>query len=337
MNIQPFAINRRDFIIGSSAALAVAPGFPLAASTQEATPESQVVHFDVSGRVHRFSVGEFDCLAISDGASINADPADLLNTYDLLFAATPREEAEAALDDAGYEIDQLVNHHTCVLVDTGDQVVLVDTGFGPQFGGQLLSNLAGEGINPEDIDVVVNTHGHGDHIGGNADADGDPTYPNARYVMSEEEWDFWTDLPRVEEAVPNAPFREALMSFVQTGMMPLADRFELIAYDVEIVPGVISIASQGHTPGHMAVLVQSEGEQLWIGGDMAIHPLNMPHPSFAGLADIDPELMEETRTRLFAQMAEEGGLSIFYHFDPFPSMGNVMADGDVWRWEPRSI
>ena len=169
--------------------------------------------------------------------------------------------------------------------------MLVDTGIGPGIApgeGLLLDNLRGEGIAPEDIDVVINTHGHGDHIGANADAEGNPTFTNARYVMSQEDWEFWTDEAQVEEKVPIPEFRELLLSFVRAHMTPLASQFELIGYDEEIVPGITSIAAQGHTPGHMALLVQSDGEQLWIGGDFASHEVTVPNPHFVGVPDVEP-------------------------------------------------
>jgi glyoxylase-like metal-dependent hydrolase (beta-lactamase superfamily II) len=84
----------------------------------------------------------------------------------------------------------------------------------------------------------------------------------------------------------------------------------------------------------MAVLVQSDGEQFWIAGDMAIHPVDVPNPTFAGLPDVEPDRMLATRERLFARMAEEGGLVSFFHFDPFPSLGRVVVEDDAWRWEP---
>jgi glyoxylase-like metal-dependent hydrolase (beta-lactamase superfamily II) len=223
------------------------------------------------------------------------------------------------------------------VIDTGEHLVLVDTGVGPGLApgeGILLDNLREAGIAPEDIDVVINTHGHGDHIGGNADAEGNPVYANARYVMSQEDWDFWTDEPRVQEMIPIPDLSELFLMFVRAHMAPLEEHFDLIGYDEEIVPGITSIAAQGHTPGHMALRVESEGETLWIGGDFVSHAVNLPHPDFVGVPDVEPERMIETRKRLLGRIAEEGGLTTFYHVGPFPSVGQVVADGDVWQWEP---
>jgi glyoxylase-like metal-dependent hydrolase (beta-lactamase superfamily II) len=324
-------ITRRHVLAGAAGAVA-AIGARLPATAQDASPAPiAVTQPDMAGAVFPFQVGAFSCLAVSDGASVFTDPLDFI------FGGSPREEAEQALIDAGESPAAVVSHHTATVIDTGEHLVLVDTGVGPGLApgeGILLDNLRGASIAPEDIDVVINTHGHGDHIGGNADAEGNPVYANARYVMSQEDWDFWTDEPRVEEMIPIPDLSELFLMFVRAHMVPLEAHFELIGYDEEIVPGITSIAAQGHTPGHMALRVESEGQTLWIGGDFVSHVVNLPHPDFIGVPDVEPERMVETRKRLLGRIADEGGLTTYYHVGPFPSVGRVAADGDVWQWEP---
>jgi glyoxylase-like metal-dependent hydrolase (beta-lactamase superfamily II) len=295
---------------------------------QDASPEAQP---DMTGAVYTFQVGDLTCHAVSDGATIDTF------LLDLFYARTPPERAEEIIMGIGWDNTLPENHHTSIVIDTGDHLVLVDTGYGPDVTpneGLLLENLEVAGIAPEDIDVVVLTHAHPDHIGGNLDADGNPVFANARYVMSQEDWDFWSDRPRVEEAMAYAPdFAQLLLGFVDRQLLPLETSIELIGYDEEIVPGVTSIAARGHTPGHMALLVQSGEEKLWVAGDLGFGELTARYPDAFIVPDIDLEQLLETRLQLFARFAEEGGLVAFSHAEPFPGMGHLVADGDAWAWE----
>jgi glyoxylase-like metal-dependent hydrolase (beta-lactamase superfamily II) len=333
MSVHQPTSSRREFAIAACGAVTATAGFRVAGSAQDATPAALVEHFDVTGRVHRFTIGDFACLAISDGSSINTEPHDLMNFYSLIFGASPPEDVDAAFDTSGYDVDRLVRQDTCVLVNTGDQFVLIDTGIGAAFGGALLSNLDGVGVSPEDIDVVITTHCHPDHIGGNVDDSGALAFPNARYVIGEEEWNFWSDDSNVEQNVPNAQLVEMLLGFVHAQVTSIAERYERIPADAEILPGISVIDSRGHTPGHLSVLVESGDEKLLIGGDFATHPVVMQVPSLAGFADMDAGDMEATRRRLFQRIADEGGAALFSHFDPFPGLGAVAAHGETWRWE----
>lgn len=302
------------------------------AIAQQSTPAaSPIAQPDMTGAVYTFEVGDLTCHAVSDGATI--DPGFM----DLVFAKTPPERAEEIVEGMGWDTLLPENHHTSIVIESGDQLVLVDTGFGPGVSpseGLLLSNLEAAGFALEDFDVLILTHGHPDHIGGNLDIDGNPNFPNARYVLSQEDWEFWSDRPRVEEAMSYAPdFAQLLLSYVDRQLLPLEGTIDLIGYDEEIVPGVTSIAAQGHTPGHMALLVQSGDEKLWIAGDTGLGEMHLRYPDAIMLPDVNPEQVVETRQRLFTRFAEEGSLVTFSHAEPFPSMGRVSSDGDVWAWD----
>jgi len=130
---------------------------------------------------HRFKVGNFECMAVSDGTFAYPDHS--------FFVNAPKERLEQVLREHNIQPGKIITPWTCLLVNTGRQRVLVDTGGGPEATrlvpsvGKLLQNLEAEGIEPGDIDVVILTHGHPDHIGGNTDAEGKPAFPKARYVM----------------------------------------------------------------------------------------------------------------------------------------------------------
>ncbi len=334
MRYSRFATNRRRFVAGAAGALtltsAMSPVRALAQATPAATPtvpESP----DMTGVSSSFQVGAFNCLSVSDGA--NAAPgADAF-----LFMGGDPAAVQQALADAGIDPSTFVLQHTSTVIDTGDDLVLVDTGSGPSGlpeTGILIDNLRREGIQPTEVSVVVLTHGHPDHIGGNLTASGNPLYSNARYVMAQEEWDFWSDPAAVEALIPDADTRQRNLDAFEANLAPLEGAIELIGFDEEIVPGVTSVASQGHTPGHMALLVESEGDMLWVLGDAALHPLHVTYPEFTASFDTEPERTTETRRMLFERIATEGGTATFNHFDPFPSLGEIAAEGDTWMWQP---
>jgi len=209
----------------------------------------------------------------------------------------------------------------------------VDTGAGSlaPTTGRLLQNLQAEGITPEDIETVILTHGHPDHIGGNIDAEGKPAFPNARYVMWKNEWDFWTSEQaeqRLEEHV-----REVLLKFARENLPPIQGQVDLFDRETEIVPGIRAVTAPGHTPGHMALEVSSESEQLLCISDAALHPIHLEQPEWHATVDFDPEQVVATRRRLLDRAAARKALVLAFHF-PFPGLGRVVQKGEGWQWQP---
>ena len=200
---------------------------------------------------HRFRIGGFECVAVLDGVHDYAHPAQEL------FANADPELIAQELKKHGIDIsdwDIWTSPYPSMVIFTGDHVVLIDTGAGDfePSTGKLIENLKEEGIEPQDIDTVVITHAHPDHIGSNADDEEKPRFPNARYCLFKEEWDFWTENPDVSSLPISDHLKELLLDFPRRQLPPIEDRVRLLNTDGEIVPGVEAILVPGHTPGHIA-------------------------------------------------------------------------------------
>ena len=199
---------------------------------------------------------------------------------------------------------------TPTVVRTGSDVVLFDTGLS---AAGTTAALEAAGIMPDDVTVVVITHMHGDHVGGMTGEDGSLTYPNARYVTGQAEFDHW-----------NGTDNETFAGKVK----PFAERFEFIGDGGSVVSGVTGMAAFGHTPGHMAYMVESDGEQLLLIADAANHYVwSLAYPDWEVRFDIDKAAAAGTRKKLLGMAAADRIPLIGYHM-PFPGMGFVDTRGE---------
>jgi len=245
----------------------------------------------MNGEVHRFKVGSFECMAVSDGTHTYAPPT-FPPPATLLFVNAPRRRLGQMLREHNLHPEQWtewISPYIYQLVNTGKHWVLVDTGadgLAPSTG-RLLQNLQAEGISPEDIDTVILTHGHPDHIGGNTDAEGKPAFPKARYVMWRDEWDFW--MSEQAELKLDEHVKEVLLKFAHKNLPPIQGQLDIVDHETEIVPGIQAIAAPGHTPGHIALAIFSGGEQLLSISDVALHPIHLEQPDWYAAVDFNPQ------------------------------------------------
>jgi glyoxylase-like metal-dependent hydrolase (beta-lactamase superfamily II) len=194
-----------------------------------------------------------------------------------------------------------------------------------------MQNLQAAGIAPEDIEMVILTHCHPDHIGGNTFDESKLSFPNARYAMWQDEWDFWTSEEAEEKLDEHV--REVLLGAVRKNLPPIQDRLDLIEREREILPGIQAIAASGHTLGHMALAISSRGEELLYISDTVLHPIHLEQPEWCAAVDFAPDQVTATRRRIFNRAVAEEALVLAFHF-PFPGLGHIVQKGEGWGWQP---
>jgi glyoxylase-like metal-dependent hydrolase (beta-lactamase superfamily II) len=284
---------------------------------------------------YHFKIGRFKCVTVSDGEMTYAPPAFPPPPV-FLFADAERAKLARVLSGYGINVAEWrewVSSYTCLLIDTGQSRILVDTGAGSLASGtgKLLENLRQEGVSPDDIHLVILSHGHPDHVGGNLDGAGKPVFTRARWMISKAEWQFWT-VDRGEPG-PDEHGRGMLIDIARKNLLPLQGRIDLIENEGEILPGVKLVFAPGHTPGQMAIDLESEGERLLFLADVVIHPVHVEHPEWPAATDVSPEQVVKNRRRLLGKAAGEKSLVMAFHF-PFPGLGRVHPKGESWQWEP---
>lgn len=274
----------------------------------------------------RFRLGGFEITMIPDADVFIDGPYPLIGANDAQAAVETLMRANL-LPPARYKPG-----FTPLLINTGRQLVIFDTGNGsngfvprPE-GGLLAAQLALAGFAPEQVDVVVLSHGHSDHVGGIIEA-GKPLFPNARYVIGADEYAFWSP----ENKLPSE--LEKFAGAFRTNVVPLANRVGFIKPGDDVAPGIRALAAPGHTPGHLAFTVESEGKRLLLWGDCAHHQVaSLARPDWHCVFDTDKEQAAQTRRRIFDMAATERLPVAGYHM-PFPSLGYVERRPEGgYRW-----
>jgi len=223
-------------------------------------------------------------------------------------------------------------HIACYVLRTNKRTVLVDTGVGPEpapfFGdlrGDLVDSLPAADVKPEDVDTVFMTHGHPDHVGWNL-INGQPSFPNARYILNEADWNAFQD-PAVQGLFPFQYVDQTLTPLKALGMLDLIDGETALSDEITAVP------APGHTPGHMVISISSGGQRAMILGDVLMHPAQVSEPEWGSIFDMDRDQAIATRKKLLGRLEMEAMTAAQCHL-PQPGFGLVVRTEGRRRWQP---
>jgi len=304
-------------------AAALGFGMLAGAASYAAAPfhETQVPGF------YRTKVGAFEVTALLDATS----------TFDLHWLKAEPATLQPLAAKQFQPADKIAGTVSAFLINTGRQLILVDTGAGGFWGGEafgyLTRNLRASGYRPEQVDIVLLTHLHADHVGGLRNADGKRKFPNATVSMLQADSDFWLSKEIAAKAPPEA---KEFFDLAQASAKPYqaAGKWKPIAPGEEIVPGVRSRPIVGHTPGHTGYEVTSNGQSLLIVGD-AVHvaQIQLERPDIGVVFDLDGTAADKSRAELFDEVARRGQLIGGPHL-PFPSLGRLRREVASYLWIP---
>src|SRR4051794_32540871 len=278
---------------------------------------------------HRFNLGGAEVTVVSDGPLPLGDPSGT-------FLGVPKEEVKKMLTDNFLSADNVVLEQNSPIVNMGDKLVLFDTGMGTSkaFGsttGRQQKSMAEAGIKPGDIDAVVCSHAHIDHIGGIVGSDDKPLFPNAQVYIAQSDFDFWTD-----EGKLGSPLKDFVIH-ARKNLLPVKDRLVFFKDGQEFLPGVQAISAPGHTVGHTIFTVTSNGKSFAFLGDLTHHPiLLLEKPRMQFSYDTDPKQAADTRVKLLDMIASNKIPVMSYHF-AWPGFGHIAKTAEGFHYYPEAM
>jgi glyoxylase-like metal-dependent hydrolase (beta-lactamase superfamily II) len=281
----------------------------------------------VAGAYH-FAVGDIVVTALNDGMF-----GSTVDFFDYV-AGVPRDQLVVAHGAAYRTVPPRIAVNT-FLLHASDRLVLVDSGCGSVFGpelGLLQANMAAIGVTPADIDAILMTHLHPDHVGGLVNSSGDAIFPNAELIVPAKEQAYWTD-PKILADAPEGQARQ-WVQLTLSSLTAYRERTRIVT-EGEVLPGISAVPEPGHTPGHTGWLVASGSETLLIWGDIVhLHGTQFLYPEASmSVVDVDSEQAIVTRRRIMDMAATDRLRVAGMHLD-FPSFGHVVRDGDRYEFVP---
>jgi glyoxylase-like metal-dependent hydrolase (beta-lactamase superfamily II) len=323
-------VSRRTLLTGAVAVSAATALTPFAASpARAAAPQSgrQAPGF------YRYKVGTHEITVVTDGVNRFRFP-------DGFVANKSRDEVNTGIASLyqGVEKDHVAIPYSPVVVNTGAKLVVIDTGTGEAnferskgAAGQFHGNLKAAGIDRNAVDVVIISHFHGDHINGLVGPDNKATFANAEIMVPAAEWKYFMDDGEMSRQTTDR------MKGVFAGARRVFDALgrKVTPYEAgkEVAPGITSVATHGHTPGHMSHIVASGNSKVYVQGDVTNIPLFVRNPGWHLFFDQDAKAAEETRRKVYDMLASEKMMVQGFHY-PFPALAHIEKADSGYREVP---
>lgn len=279
--------------------------------------------------IHAYKVGRYSCKIFRDLMF-----QYLAKDY---FINAPEDEVIKELNRYQQGTDNIPSPFIAMLLEDGKEKILIDTGIGfsqdpllfrdntYNFKGRLTELLGKENIKKNEITHVILTHLHPDHIGGLYDEPGNLNFPDARFIVHEEEWNYWFS-SRSDNQPPLFKY------FIEKNISGLKNHnLQLVRHEQEVLPGITLIEIPGHTPGQIAISITSEKDKLLYISDAVLHPLHIEHLNWQTNYDLDQEKAKASRKKVIDLAYGENMTNNAFHFD-FPGLGKVDKQGNSWKW-----